>query len=419
MKKDNKIIFHIDVNSAYLSWISVYNLQHGDSLDLRNIPSAVGGDPTSRHGIILAKSVPAKKYGIQTGETLFSARQKCPELVIVPPRYDLFLQSSNAMVEIFREYTPQIQRYSVDECFLDMAGTESLHGDYLETAKKISERIRGELGFTVNIGISNNKLLAKVASDLEKPDKIHTLFPQEIEKKMWPLPVEDLFMVGRATLPKLHKLNIYTIGDLAKHDPNVLKSILKSHGLLIWNYANGIEDSEVRKSNFIEMKGIGNSTTISFDVTDRRIAHMVLLSLCETVGMRLRNSGNCCRLVSVSVKTNSFFTSSHQRKLSFAVDSTRAIAEIAYELFDDLWRGEPLRHIGVSISELCTNEFHQLSLFEDKNTEKIRQLDSAMDSIRLKYGSKSIVRSVFLNSEVRPMMGGVGEDQYPIMTSIL
>lgn len=419
MKNKNRIIFHIDVNSAYLSWSSVYRLQQGEELDLRTVPSVVGGDPVSRHGIVLAKSIPAKKYNIQTGETLFSAMKKCPNLVVVPPCYDLYMKSSNAMVELLREYTPAIQRYSVDECFLDFTDMSLLYGDYMEVAMEIKERIKRELGFTVNIGISNNKLLAKVASDLKKPDKIHTLFPNEIEEKMWPLPVEDLFMVGRGTLPKLHKLNIYTIGDLARHDPAVLKSILKSHGLLIWNFANGIEDSAVRKSNFIDMKGLGNSTTISFDVVDRQTAHMVLLSLCETVGMRLRNSGNCCRLVSISIKTSSFFTYSHQKKLLYAVDTTRSIAETAYGLFDELWRGDPLRHLGVSVSELCTNEFYQVSLFEDKGTEKNRRLDRAMDSIRIKHGSDSVVRSVFLNSGLKPMMGGVGDGDYPVMSSIL
>lgn len=256
------LVFHIDVNSAYLSWEATYRLQQGETLDLRTIPSVVGGDETSRHGIVLAKSIPAKKYNIKTGETLHDARIKCPELVIVPPRYWLYMKCSSAMHKILYEYTPIIQRFSVDESFLDFSNMENLYTDYIRLAETIKERIKVELGFTVNIGISNNKLLAKVASDLKKQDRIHTLFPHEIRKKMWPLTVEDLFMVGRATAPKLHKLNINTIGDLANYDVNILKNILKSHGEVIWNYANGIDNSQVRKSNYIEMKGIGNSTTI-------------------------------------------------------------------------------------------------------------------------------------------------------------
>lgn len=287
------LIFHIDVNSAYLSWEAAYRLQQGEKLDIRTIPSVIGGDESSRHGIVLAKSISAKKYNIKTGESLYEARRKCHELAVFPPRYWLYMQCSSAMHEILEEYTPIIQKFSVDESFLDFSNMENLYPDYMKLAETIKERIKRELGFTVNIGISNNKLLAKVASDLKKPDKIHTLFPDEIEKKMWPLSVEDLYMVGRATVPKLHKLNINTIGDLASYDVDILKNILKSHGELIWNYANGIDNSKVRKSNYIEMKGIGNSTTISFDVEDRETAHKVLLSLCETVGMRLRDSGNC------------------------------------------------------------------------------------------------------------------------------
>ncbi|MCM0648602.1 DNA polymerase IV [Clostridium swellfunianum] len=416
---DNRVIFHIDVNSAYLSWTAVHMLQQGSTLDIREIPSIVGGDPVTRHGIVLAKSIPAKKFKIQTGETVYRALEKCPELYIVPPKYDLYMKCSNAMVEIFKEYTPTIQRFSVDECFLDFTNMEHLYPDYIELANTIKNRIRDELGFTVSIGISNNKLLAKVASDIKKPDAVITLFPIEIKDKMWPLPVEDLFMVGRATLPKLHNLNIFTIGDLANCDLKLLKEKLKSHGQMIWNYANGIEFSDVRKSNHIDMKGIGNSTTIPFDVTRRDEAHKVILSLCETVGMRLRDSGNCCSLVSVHIRTNEFFNQGRQRKVYFYTDSTKKIAQLACELFDEIWKGEPLRHIGVRVSELCTNEFCQLTLFEEKDNAKNSALDKAVDSIRLRFGSKSVIRCTFLNSGIRPLTGGVQEDDYQLMSSIL
>lgn len=306
MSTEHRTIMHIDVNSAYLSWESVYRLQQGDSLDLRTIPSAVGGDPVSRHGIVLAKSIPAKKYKIKTGESIFSALQKCPNLVIIPPRYDLYLQCSNSLIKLLEEYSPAIQRYSVDECFLDYTNMECHFGSPLSAAYEIKERIKKELGFTVNIGISTNKLLAKMASDFTKPDKIHTLYPHEIREKMWSLPVENLFMVGRATAPKLHRLGIYTIGELAKSDPKFLYQHLKSHGILVWNFANGIEDSPVSKEKSTPVKGIGNSPTIAFDVTDRRTAHLILLSLVETVAMRLRSEECCAKLISVSIKTNEF-----------------------------------------------------------------------------------------------------------------
>jgi DNA polymerase IV len=416
---DNRVIFHIDVNSAYLSWTATYMLQQGATLDIREIPSIVGGDPVTRHGIVLAKSIPAKKFKIQTGETVYAALQKCPDLYIAPPKYDLYMKCSNAMVELFKEYTPTIQRFSVDECFLDFTNMENLYPDYLKLAHEIKDRIKNELGFTVSIGISNNKLLAKVASDIKKPDAVITLFPLEVKEKMWPLPVEDLFMVGRATLPKLHNLNIFTIGDLANFDLKLLKERLKSQGVMIWNYANGIEFSDVRKSSHINVKGIGNSTTIPFDVTMRHEAHKVILSLCETVGMRLRDSGNCCSLVAVHYRTNEFCGVSRQRKIYYYTDSTKKIASVAYELFDELWKGEPLRHIGVRVSELCTDEFCQTTLFEEKSNAKNSALDKVVDNLRLRFGSKSVIRGTFLHSGIKPLMGGVQEDDYQLMSSIL
>lgn len=417
--KDNRVIFHIDVNSAYLSWEAVDRMQHGEDLDLREVPSVVGGDPLSRHGIVLAKSIPAKKYKITTGESIFVAKQKCPNLVIVPPHYDLYIRCSNAMVQVLKEYTPTIQRFSVDECFLDFTNREHLYPDYIELAHKIKYRIKSELGFTVNIGISNNKLLAKVASDLKKPDRVHTLFPNEIKEKMWGLEVGDLFMVGRATVPKLNKLNIFTIGDLAQYDLEVIRERLKSQGVMIWNYANGREVSEVKNTNHIHMKGIGNSTTMAFDVEDKETAHKVLLSLCETVGMRLRNSQNCCGLVSVSIRTSDFISYSKQKKLDYYTDCTCNIDKSICDLFDGMWKGEPIRHLGVSVSELCTNEFCQITLFEDVNIEKNKSLDKTVDMIRLKYGSNSIIKATFLHSGLKPLTGGIGEESYPIMSSIL
>lgn len=419
MKSKKRIIFHIDVNSAFLSWEAAYRIQHGDPVDLREIPSVVGGNEETRHGIILAKSIPAKKSGIITGETLYNARIKCPELVVVPPRYWLYVLCSNALNEILKHYTPQIQRFSVDESFLDFTNMEHLYPNYMELAEEIKERIKKELGFTVNIGISSNKLLAKVASDFKKPDKIHTLFPPEIKEKMWPLPVEDLFMVGRATTPKLHKLNIYTIGDLASYDVDILRYTFKSHGQLIWNYANGIDTSKVRVSNYISMKGIGNSTTIAFDVQDRATAHKILLSLCETVGMRLRDSCNCCNVVSVSVRGNDLISYSRQKKLDSATDSTRKIYEVICCLFDNLWKLNPIRHLGVQVADLCNNDFHQYSLLDTFNYDKDSKLNKAIDEIRLKYGHNAVFRSCFLHSGLNSMCGGVVEEEYPLMSSML
>ncbi len=414
-----KLVFHIDVNSAYLSWEAVYRLQQGYEIDLREIPSVVGGDEASRHGIVLAKSIPAKQYHIHTGETLHNARIKCPDLVVIPPRYSLYMKCSSAMNSILKEYTPGIQRFSVDESFMDFSDMEHLYPSYLELAEIIKRRIKNELGFTVNIGISSNKLLAKVASDLKKPDRVHTLFHNELKDKMWPLPVGELFMIGRATEPKLHKLNIFTIGDLANYDLELLKYKLKSYGELIWNYANGIDDSYVRPSNYIAMKGIGNSTTTAFDVEDKETAYMFLLSLSETVGMRLRDSGNCCRVVSISLRGRDMLFYGMQKKIDVATDSTRRIYEVACYLFDKLWKGNPLRHLGVRVTEFCNNDFQQCSMLDNFDYEKDSRINTVVDNIRLKYGTGSIVRSCFLHSGLNPMCGGVGEDDYPMMSSLL
>ena len=413
-----RTIFHIDVNSAYLSWEAANRLQHGEALDLREVPSVVGGDEASRHGIVLAKSLPAKKFKIHTGESLFAARQKCPNLIVIPPHYDLYMQCHKAMMDVLHNFSPTIQIFSIDECFLDYTEMEAIWGSPLEAASAIKERIKKELGFTVNIGISNNKLLAKMGGDLKKPDMIHTLYPEEVPEKMWPLPVEDLYMVGRATAPKLHQMGIYTIGQLANADIELLKYKLKSFGQLIRDYANGIEDSQVAKGGRPPIKGIGNSTTISFDVDSKSDACKVLLSLTETVCMRLRQSNFCTRLVAVHIKTNEFISSSHQRKFNTPTDSTTQIFEAACQLFDQLWQGKPIRHLGIRVSELCANDFIQLTLFE-KYSEKKKRLDDAIDSIRLRYGSRAVFRSVFLNSGFRPLAGGVMEEDYQMMSSLL
>lgn len=415
-----RIIFHIDANSAYLSWEAVYRLQHGNKTDLRQVPSIVGGDSSQRHGIVLAKSIPAKKYNIKTGESLFSAFSKCPNLISIPPHYSLYIKCSDAMVNILKEYSPSIQRYSIDECFLDYTNLTKHFGSPIIAATTIKNRIRDELGFTVNIGISSNKLLAKMASDFQKPDNIHTLFAHEIESKMWPLPVKDLFMVGSRTTPKLHSLGIYTIGDLANSDKDIIYSHLKSHGILIHNYANGLEDSVVRKSNYEVIKGMGNSTTIAFDVDDIQTAHKILLSLTETVCMRVRKANMATQLISVSIKNSDFYSASHQRKLAYTTDSTNNIYLSVKELFNELWNGEPIRKLGVRVSELTSNDFIQTSLFDNKNSYKYKALDKSIDNIRERFGSDSIYRACFLNSRLQPMSGGNDEeDDYPMMASQL
>mgnify|MGYP002799991601 FL=1 len=243
---ENRVIFHVDVNAAYLSWEAVYRLRHlGVKEDLRKQAAGVGGDTALRHGIILAKSVPAKRYGIRTGESILEAKRKCPSLILVPPHYRLYEKASKAFMEILKEFSPAVEQYSIDEAFMDMTGTHVLWHSPEAAAETVRKRIRDELGFTVNIGISSNKVLAKMASDFEKPDKVHTLFPAEIGTKLWPLPVSELFFVGSRTKRKLDSLGIYTIGELARTDPEILKSHLKKQGEILWAFANGIDTSPV------------------------------------------------------------------------------------------------------------------------------------------------------------------------------
>lgn len=330
------------------------------------------------------------------------------------------MMCSNALYELIREYSPKVQRFSIDEMFVDYTGMTRHFGEPVEAAHMIKNRIKKELGFTVNIGIGPNKLLAKVAGDLKKPDMVHTLLSrEEIEEKMWPLPVMELFMVGRASKQKLIELNIKTIGELAKADLNMLRNKLKSHGVLIWQYANGIDRSVMRNDASVLMKGIGNSTTIKFDVDDHKTAYKVLLSLTESVAARLRMANCCCQVISVEIRSSTLSCYSRQRRTFSPTNVTTEIYEIAKELFDEGWKGEKIRHLGVRVTDLYSDEFTQSTIFDDESKERKQNLDCAIDSIRSRYGKYSIIRATFLDREIKPMTGGVDADEFPPMSSIL
>ncbi|MDD7403027.1 MAG: DNA polymerase IV [Butyribacter sp.] len=402
-----KVIYHIDVNSAFLSWQACHQLQNNpDATDLRTIPSVIGGSEESRHGIVLAKSVPAKAYHIQTGEPLVSARKKCPGLTVASPNFPVYVEYSNAFIATLKKHSPIVEQYSIDEAFCDMTGMEILHGDPVVFARKLADEIRDTLGFTVNVGVSNNKLLAKMASDFTKPDRVHTLFPEEIPDKLWVLPIEDLFYVGKSSAKKLRTLGIKTIGDLAHSDVNIIKSHLKKHGEVIWNYANGI-DTDILKERPEANKGYGNSVTTHFDVTDRDTAHKIILSLCETVGARLRADHAYISVVSVSIVTHEFQHMSRQTTLSSSTDITEEIYETALKLFDDLWDKTPLRLLGVSTSHASSEKYEQYNLFDMDKYEKLSKLNTAIDSIRDRYGEDSVKRACFINSDTSHMTGGL------------
>mgnify|MGYP001851641591 CR=1 FL=1 len=384
-------ILHVDVNNAFLSWLAVYKLEQGESLDIRTIPAVIGGDEKQRHGIVLAKSNLAKQFGIKTGEPLYSARKKCPTIKIYESNFKVYKKYSDMLFELLQEYSFKIERFSIDECFIDM--TEFLNNRKLiDVAYEISKRVREELKFTVNIGVAHNKLLAKMASDFQKPNRVHTLYEKEIPRKMWNLPISELFMVGRRTLPKLYNMNIKTIEDLAKTDKNLLIKKFGKFGKVMWEYANGIDDSEV---NYLKQKpkGVGNSTTVSQDITNIEKIEEVLLALTEHTTYRLRKHNMLGNVVSVQLRTSDFKNYSHQRKLNFSTNSTKEIFKTAKELVRQLYNNEPIRLIGIRIDNLCDEEEKQISLFEDQNIKKQEKLDKVVDNIKDKFGYEMITRA--------------------------
>jgi len=409
-------VMHVDANSAYLSWTAAALLEKGYPIDIRTVPAVIAGNPKNRHGIILAKSIPAKKAGIGTGTSLFEAKQKCPELMIFPPEYDLYLACSDSMYSILGEYSPLVQRYSVDESFVDVKGCEGHFPTLYDMAMSIKERIKGELGFTVNVGVGPNKLLAKMAGELKKPDMVHTLLTrEEMESKMWPLDVSELFMVGRASARKLHKINVNTIGDLAVTDPVLLRSLMKSHGQLIWEYANGIDGDRVMPENTIIQKGIGNSMTIKYDVLDSSEAAYYILALTDRVAGRLRKHGCKTSLISVSVRNSDMAWYTHQLKLPFFTDDTTRIYRYAMTLFRECWKGEPIRQLGVRVSDFVRKDEYQLSMLDIESIEKEEAVNAAVDSIRERFGDRAIYRGVFANTDYNPIEGGVNNGNFLMM----
>ncbi len=404
---DHRVIFHIDVNSAFLSWEAVYRLkQSPDAVDLREIPAIIGGDESRRHGIVLAASLPAKKYGIHTAETVREAVTKCPDLTLCRPRYSMYQEASRAFVEEALKFSPVLEQYSIDEVFLDM--TESIHAyeSPRQAAVLLKDRIRDHLGFTVNIGVAPNKLLAKMASDFEKPDKVHTLFPEEIPEKMWPLPVKDLFLVGKATQKKLSLLGIRTIGELAQMDLKMLQAhVGNKHGQTLYNYARGIDLSPVDPEEGLN-KGYGNSITLAKDIDTLEEADHVLISLSEMVASRLRKDHVRSSCICVEIKGTDFRRSTHQRKLRTPTDITDEISRTARELYRENYTGRSVRLIGVRATDITEEEFAQLDLFEQEQREKLRKLDASIDKIRAKFGKDSVQRASFLKGDIGHMTGG-------------
>ena len=434
MGSEERTIFHVDVNSAFLSWSALKRLEEEPgSVDLRTIPSAVGGDIKTRHGVITAKSIPAKKYGVQTGEPVVKALWKCPQLVLVPADFETYRKYSHALMDILAKYSPLLQQMSIDEAFLDVTeriekegiAGRAASGDFtgqamsgnreaaLALAKEIRDTVREQLGFTVNVGISSNKLLAKMASDFAKPDRTHTLYPEEVPAKMWPLAIGSLYGCGKQTAQRLQLIGVNTIGDAAAMDVSVLQSVLgQKSGYYIWKSANGISKSPVTPERE-QAKSVSNERTLSDDIDRDNYSTdgvPVIRMLSQKVAGRLQKAGLVGQTVTFQVKSNEFNRYSRQLSLPSMTDRAEEIEEAALYLADRLLNGPDglfaegitVRLIGVGVSRLTQKQMHQMDLFEwaDRNEseeeeriavrEKKAKLDAMMDKINGKYGDGTL-----------------------------
>ena len=396
-----RIILHVDVNNAFLSWTAVDMLHKGSKIDIRDRYAIIGGDEATRHGIVLAKSMPAKKCGVVTAETIYSARKKCPYLEVYPPQFKVYKKYSDRMYTYLCNYSNKIERYSIDECFIDYTDNYEKFGDPVKLAYKIKNDIRDNFGFTVNVGVGNNKLLAKMASDFSKPDKVHTLFIDEIKTKMWPLNVDDLFMIGKASSKKLHELNINTIGELANTDIDLLMRHFKSMGKMMWEYANGIDNSEV-ESERGNPKSISTSVVLPYDYTNIDEIKKVLKELSMDTGRRLRNKKMYTPNVGIWIKYHDFTKVSKQITIDKLINSDNDIYDYACKLFDKLYNidsDKKVRSLCVSVSNLTDVYKVQLSLLDNNAKEDNinDELKKTLEDIKKKYGDKSITYADRIN----------------------
>lgn len=396
----DNIIMHIDVNNAFLSWSAIDLLNNGYDIDIRNIEAIIGGDEKMRHGIVLAKSMPAKRKGVKTAETLRDAKRKCPNLSIYPPNYKWYQYMSDSLFKLISNYTPDIEKLSIDECFIDYTKVKKLYGDPIKFAYRLKKEIKSKLGFTVNIGIANNKLCAKMASDFLKPDRVHTLFSDEVVNKMYPLPIEELYGVGKSSSKKLRELKINTIGDLARTNPEYLSKYFKNQAIKMIQSARGIDNSIV-VSERPESTSISNSTTTNYNLTTIEEINKVLFSLVENVCISLRSSNRYAYVIGVQLKDKFFKSYSHQQKLKNATNSTSEVYEISKKLAKEMWNEEGIRLVGVSLSNLVNDNNHQISLFEDINKKESNQkLDEVVDKLKKTYGNKIINKASLLDNKI-------------------
>ena len=389
------IIFHIDVNNAFLSWTAIELLNNGYSIDIREIPSVIGGSEKSRHGIVLAKSPIAKKMGIKTAIPIYEAKKICKDLKVYPPDYNWYSEQSHKLMEYLKSYSPNMEQFSIDECFLDMTGTNYLYKDYIKLANDIKDDIKKKFGFTVNIGIAENKLCAKMASDFEKPNKVHTLFPDEIAKKMWPLDVGDLFMVGKSTTKELKKMGIKTIEDLARTDKKKLEKKFKSMSEYLHNASWGIDDSPVETERG-ERKSISTERTLAKDINDKEKLKDIIYKETLNITRQLRRKKLYAKTVGVIYKDIEFKRYSAQTTLDSPSNSDKEIYSKILEVFNDSYKEEPIRLIGVKVANLTDKKDSQISIFDiEEETNNNEEFQETIDKLNEKFG-KSLIEPASL-----------------------
>jgi DNA polymerase-4 len=390
-----RTILHVDLNNFYASVECLYNPA------LRDKPVAVAGDPKNRHGIILAKNMPAKKLGVKTGEAIWQAKNKVPDLICVPPQYDKYLRFSRAARQIYYRFTDQVEAFGIDEAWLDVSGSVNLFGNGPEIAEKIRRTMKDELGLTVSVGVSWNKIFAKFGSDYKKPDAVTCITQDNYQDIIWKKPASELLYVGHATERKLKGIAIFTIGDLARRDPELLKLTLGKWGLILSDFARGLDSSPVRTiDERSAVKSIGNGVTTPRDITSADDAKLVFICLAESVAARLRENALKCTGVEITLRDSSLYTVTRQTKLSYPTYFSEDIINVAMQLLNrnyDFYTNKHLRSIGVRGINLVTAEKgYQLEMFVADNTDKKDRLAKAVDQLRRRFGHDAVLRAATL-----------------------
>ena len=385
-----RVILHSDMNNFYASVECRYHPE------FRGRPMAVCGNPELRHGIILAKNEEAKRFGVKTGEPIWQAVQKCPELVFAEPHYDHYADYSRMAKEIYSDYTDQVESFGLDECWLDVSGSTRLFGEGKTIAEEIRKKVRTELGVTVSVGVSFNKIFAKLGSDLKKPDAVTQIDREDVKERIWPLPVSELLYVGRATRNKLAKYGIFTIGELASSQAEFLRYILGKSGVTLWNFANGRDLSPVSEIGAERrIKSIGNSTTTPRDLTREEEVKITLYLLCESVAARLRKHDFVCTTVQLYLRDCDLFGYERQGRLLLPSANAEDLFNTSFSLYHEARVTKPIRSLGVRASGLSVQEHVQLSLLpEERNMQRQDRLDRAVEELRERYGRTSVQRGI-------------------------